>query len=151
MKQTHLYFFQKIQRFFLWLWRQKGTPSERARGIAVGVFSGCFPFFGLQTLLGISLASVFRGNHLLAASATWVSNPFTYVPLFWFNYKIGTFFLGESVFFNDVTLVTKEELWSQSWIVSLCLLFGSSIVGLILGFLAGIISYLFFKLFSIRE
>ncbi|MFO0103826.1 MAG: DUF2062 domain-containing protein, partial [Cyanobium sp.] len=57
--------------------------GERARGLAAGIFCGCFPFFGLQTLLGIGLASVLRGNHLLAAAGTWISNPFTYVPLYW--------------------------------------------------------------------
>ena len=72
-----------------WVWQQEGSPGQRARGLAAGIFCGCFPFFGLQTLLGIALASVVRGNHLLAAAGTWISNPFTYVPLYWFNYHVG--------------------------------------------------------------
>ena len=55
---------------------------------------GCFPFFGLQTLLGMALASLVRGNHLLAAAGTWISNPFTYLPLYWFNYNLGCRFWG---------------------------------------------------------
>ena len=31
-----------------WIWKYEGTPAERARGLAVGIFSGCFPFFGFH-------------------------------------------------------------------------------------------------------
>ena len=80
-----------------WIWQQEGSPGQRARGLAAGIFCGCFPFFGLQTLLGIALASVVRGNHLLAAAGTWISNPFTYVPLYWFNYHVGDVSRGEEL------------------------------------------------------
>ena len=86
---------RRLNRWLQWIWQQEGTPGQRARGLAAGVFCGCFPFFGFQTLLGIGLASVVRGNHLLAAAGTWISNPFTYVPLFWFNYRLGALILGE--------------------------------------------------------
>ena len=68
---------QRLQRGLQWLWQQEGTPGQRARGLAAGIFCGCFPIFGLQTLVGIAMASVVRGNHLLAAAGTWISNPFT--------------------------------------------------------------------------
>ncbi|KGG18280.1 hypothetical protein EV07_0196 [Prochlorococcus sp. MIT 0603] len=129
----------------LWIWRHEGTPAERARGIAVGVFSGCFPFFGLQSLMGICLASLFRGNHLLAVTATWISNPFTYIPLYWFNYKIGAFFLGGASSFNDLHKLTKRQIWDQGWIVSSKILLGSLILGLALGLLLGLASYIGFK------
>ncbi|MED5164816.1 MAG: DUF2062 domain-containing protein, partial [Cyanobacteriota bacterium] len=79
---------RRLRRWLVWLWQQEGTPGQRARGVAAGVFSGCFPLFGLQTLLGVALASVVRGNHVLAAIGTWISNPITYLPLYWFNYQI---------------------------------------------------------------
>jgi uncharacterized protein (DUF2062 family) len=76
----------RMRRGVLWLWRQEGTPGQRARGLAAGVFCGCYPFFGLQIFLSVGVASVVRGNHLLAAAGTLVSNPLTYLPLYWFNY-----------------------------------------------------------------
>ena len=85
---------KRLQEGLQWLWEQEGTPGQRARGLAAGIFCGCFPIFGLQTLAGITLASVVRGNHLLAAAGTWISNPFTYVPLYWFNYRIRGFVFG---------------------------------------------------------
>ena len=68
-------------------WEQSYSPYFNAKGIAVGVFSGCFPFFGLQTLMGLFIARVIKGNLLLAALGTWVSNPFTYIPLYLLNFR----------------------------------------------------------------
>ena len=95
IQQTLQGIIRRLRRWLVWLWQQEGTPGERARGIAAGVFSGCFPFFGLQTLLGVALASVVRGNHVLAAIGTWISNPITYLPLYWFNYQVDWYLLGE--------------------------------------------------------
>ena len=76
--------------------QQKGSPLFNAKGLAIGVFSGCFPFFGVQTIIGIFIARLAKGNILLAAIGTWISNPFTYVPLYYFNYKVGSVFLNNS-------------------------------------------------------
>ena len=55
-------------RWLRWLWSQEGTPGRRARGVAAGVFCGCYPFFGLRAVFSIGIASLVRGNHLLAAA-----------------------------------------------------------------------------------
>ena len=64
--------YKKILSLFL---KQDGTPFFNAKGVAVGVFCGCFPCFGFQTLLGLFLARVAKGNLFLAAIGTWISNP----------------------------------------------------------------------------
>ena len=84
MKKIFLNLIQRIRKFISWLWNQEGSPSMRALGLGVGIFSGCFPFFGLQTLMGVFLAKILKGNSILAAVGTWISNPFTYVPLYFF-------------------------------------------------------------------
>lgn len=92
--------------------RLRRKPKEMARGLAVGVFAGCFPLFGLQTLIGILLAILVRGNKFAAAAGTWISNPFTYVPLFMFNYKIGKLLLGS----HELGIEDNLELQDlQSW------------------------------------
>ena len=65
----------RMRRGVLWLWKQEGTPAQRARGLAAGVFCGCYPFFGLQIFLSVGVATLVRGNHLLAAAGTLVSKP----------------------------------------------------------------------------
>lgn len=74
--------------------RMEGSVESIARGLAVGVFAGWFPWFGLQILVALALAVLVRGNKLIAAAATWISNPLTYVPIFAFNYYVGRHLLG---------------------------------------------------------
>ncbi len=129
----------------MWIWQQEGTPAQRARGIAVGVFSGCFPFFGLQSLLGVALASLFKGNYLLAITATWISNPFTYIPLYLFNYKVGKLLLVQHNDLPEFNQIILSQIWSQGWLISIRLLLGSLIVGFSLAVVLGYMSYLTFK------
>ncbi|WP_233130225.1 DUF2062 domain-containing protein [Synechococcus sp. 1G10] len=46
-------FLARIHLCIHWLWMQEGSHGQRARGLADGVSCGCFPCFGLQTLLGV--------------------------------------------------------------------------------------------------
>ena len=135
----------KLHRLLVWLWQQEGTAGQRARGVAAGVFTGCFPLFGLQTLLGITLASVVRGNHLLAATGTWISNPSTYVPLYWFNYHVGSILLHKGPNTSDLSLNKSQALWNQGIDLTMRMLLGSTIVGLIAAGLTGGLTYLLLK------
>ena len=134
---------KKILSFF---WNQNGSPFFNAKGLAIGVFSGCFPFFGFQTLIGVFFAKLAKGNIVLAAIGTWISNPFTYIPLYYFNYKVGSIFFNtssdeiieKSLFIND--------LWKQGRIFSLRLLLGSSCVGFLLALICGSIVFFIYKI-----
>ena len=119
------------RRLLQWLWAQEGSHGQRARGLAAGIFCGCFPFFGLQTLLGVALASVVRGNHLLAAAGTWISNPFTYVPLYWFNYQLGSWLLGPGRGWPGLATLQSEGMRQLGWSLMSRLLLGSCLVGLV--------------------
>ena len=134
--------FKKILSLFL---KQNGSPIFNAKGVAVGVFCGCFPFFGFQTLLGLFLARILKGNLFLAAIGTWISNPFTYVPLYFFNYKVGSSLLKNSpdIIFDKSLII--EELWEQGSLFSLRLILGSTLVGLLLASISGVIVFLLYK------
>ena len=120
---------RRLQRGLQWIWQQEGTPEQRARGLAAGIFCGCFPIFGLQTLVGIALASVVRGNHLLAAAGTWISNPFTYVPLYWFNYQLGALLLGPGRRWPGFDALHQSDFGAMGWSVISRLMLGSTITG----------------------
>ena len=134
--------YKKILSLFL---KQDGSPFFNAKGIAVGVFCGCFPFFGFQTLLGLFLARVAKGNLFLAAIGTWISNPFTYVPLYFFNYKVGSSLLKNSpdIIFEKKMMI--EELLEKGSVFSLRLILGSALVGLFLASISGGIVFLLYK------
>ena len=148
MRKTFLNLIQRIRKFSYWLWNQEGSPSLRALGFGVGIFSGCFPFFGLQTLIGVFLAKIFKGNSLLAAVGTWVSNPFTYVPLYYFNYRVGSSLFDIEKDIVDFQNITTSELWSQSWRLSVRLFMGSLFVGLVTGIISGLCLYVLLKKIS---
>ncbi len=135
--------FKKILSLFR---HQNGSPYFNAKGLAIGVFSGCFPFFGFQTLIGIFFAKLAKGNIVLAAIGTWISNPFTYIPLYYLNYKVGSFFLNNS----SNNLIEKsfviDDLWKQGRFFSLSLLLGSSCVGLFLALICGSIVFFIYKI-----
>jgi uncharacterized protein (DUF2062 family) len=87
----------RISRYYYWrLIRLQDPPKYIARGVAVGVFAGCFPLFGMQTPISIVLALLLRGHKLCAAVCTWISNPLTYVPIYWLNFQIGRSLLRSS-------------------------------------------------------
>ena len=134
--------FKKILSLFL---KQNGSPFYNSKGVAVGVFCGCFPFFGFQTLLGLFLARVVKGNLFFAAIGTWISNPFTYIPLYFFNYKVGSFLLktSQDIIFDKNFFI--DDLWKRGSIFSLRLIFGSTLVGLFLASISGGIVFWLYK------
>ncbi|NJL45192.1 MAG: DUF2062 domain-containing protein [Leptolyngbyaceae cyanobacterium SM2_3_12] len=125
-------------RYLYWRFlRLQGTPEELSRGLGSGVFSGCFPLFGFQIIIGVAVATVLRGNRIMAAASTWVSNPFTYVPIFAFNFQVGHWLLGGGpiqVFQDLDTLKGWQDMGAD---VSIRLMLGSTVVGLV----AGVLSY----------
>jgi uncharacterized protein (DUF2062 family) len=77
-----------------WLWQL--SRRRVAAGAAIGVFFG-FAIPVLQIACAAALAVVLRANLPVAAVATLVSNPFTYVPIYAAAYKAGAVLLGEEV------------------------------------------------------
>lgn len=104
---------KRYYKYFLWrIRRLQEQPKAIARGFAVGVFTGSFPFFGLQMIAALLLAILLKANKVTAMMGTWISNPFTYVPIFFFNYQIGVFIL-EKIF--NIQLNYLDEFNSESW------------------------------------
>jgi hypothetical protein len=80
--------------YYLRFLRLKDDPVILARGVAIGIFIGITPTLPLHTLLIIFFASILRGNLITALlSATVVSNPFTFVPQYYFSWFAGNLLL----------------------------------------------------------
>jgi len=108
------------------------APHSLAGGVAIGMFMGFTPFFGLKTLLCIGAAYVFRCNPIaavIAVSLHDVVTPFWPV-LLEIEYAIGSRLLG---FFSGVLYpvsVTDFHLhdlmkWTTFFTVGLPMLVGS--------------------------
>ncbi|MEP0901104.1 DUF2062 domain-containing protein [Nodosilinea sp. FACHB-13] len=136
-KTTQPQWRRQLRYLYLRFLRLQGTSEQLARGMASGIFSGCFPLFGFQILIGVAVATVLKGNRMMAAAATWISNPFTYVPIFAFNYQVGLWLLGGSATQAFDDLDTLKSWMDMGTEVSARLMLGSTVVGLV----AGVASY----------
>ncbi len=129
-----IYWFKKPFRLMIISLRKlRGHPEVVARGMAVGVFAGCFPFFGLQSVMGIILATLIRGSKLSAIAGTWISNPFTYLPIFWLNFKVGQWLLGVETSFNPHSTDSLASFLELGPTLVITLLLGCCVVGAITG------------------
>lgn len=123
---------RRLRYFYLRFIRMRGSPHEISRGIAAGVFAGLFPLFGFQTIIGVVIAAVIRGNKIMAAAATWVSNPFTYVPIYFFNYRVGRLLLGNQAQANAFENAEALQSWmSMGAEIAITLFLGCFVTGLI--------------------
>ncbi|MBD2580324.1 DUF2062 domain-containing protein [Oscillatoria sp. FACHB-1406] len=117
--------------YYYRLLRLQGTPDAIARGVACGVFAGSFPWLGLQIVIAVVLATATRGNKIAAAAATWVSNPFTYVPIFAFNFKVGQWITGWHDFSIDDLDWTSSEIWHLGANFLGTMMLGCALVGVV--------------------
>ena len=66
-----------------------------AGGIAVGLFIN-FLTLPFQMFWAAFLAILFSVNLPIAVAVTWINNPFTFIPINFFIYKVGSILLMES-------------------------------------------------------
>jgi hypothetical protein len=129
-------FRRRLQYFYWRLLRLEGSPETLARGLACGVFAGLFPFFGSQTLLAILLAIIVRGNKILAAVGPWISNPFTSVPIYAFNFQVGKWLLRD-----NTKIAVNFESWQEVLELGSAILWPLFVGCVFMGLVCGIISY----------
>ena len=65
-------------------------PRRIALALAVGVFVGCTPFLGVQTLLSLVVALVFKLNRAATIAGTWLNLPWVMPFVYGAAFKIGT-------------------------------------------------------------
>lgn len=81
------------------------SPDEIAAGVALGVFVGIVPTFGLGGFIALAIASLLGWNRLAALLGGIIMNPFT-APFFWaLSGWVGTMILPRRV----AMLLTKLE------------------------------------------
>lgn len=68
-----------------------------ARGVALGLFVGFLLPIG-QIVVAALLAATARGNIMVAAAATLITNPLTFPPIYYAAYRIGAGMLGSTLY-----------------------------------------------------
>ncbi|WP_339731461.1 DUF2062 domain-containing protein [uncultured Gimesia sp.] len=90
-----------------------------ALGTAIGMFIALTPTVGIQMLMVICFAfltrPLFRFNQIASLITVYISNPLTIVPIYWFDYKIGTYYVGGSMTQSDFARILEFEGFSGWW------------------------------------
>jgi len=69
-------------------------PHRLALGVAIGLFVTFTPTIGFQSALVIALAWMFGANKLVGLPLVWISNPATFIPIYYPCYRLGRWVLG---------------------------------------------------------
>lgn len=131
---------QRTFRYYsLRLKRLGGDPKSLAMGTAVGIFIGITPTIPLHTVAIIGVTLLMRVNTIAALiSATVVSNPLTFAPLYYLSWKIGNFILPGRLTWERLQEVL-EVITSESFLVSLKTVSNLSINAVLVMMIGGIL------------
>ena len=90
--EQHIIREHKILRYFGTLLHDPNiwhlTKRSSAGGLATGLFCAFIPL-PVHMIVAASLSILFRVNLPIAVLATWITNPFTFAPIFIFAYELG--------------------------------------------------------------
>ncbi|RZJ54985.1 MAG: DUF2062 domain-containing protein [Flavobacterium sp.] len=134
-----------FKKFFLEdILESKDSNFKKSAAIALGIFIGMSPFWGLQTVLLLFFATILRLNKVIAYLSSNVSFP-PFIPfIIYGSLKMGSYFVT-----NDTALVLDSSLTfndiqknATQYIV------GSLILASISAIIVGLISYLLLTAFS---
>ena len=140
-----------------------GDPHYVALGLAIGVFVGVTPTIPFHTVLALSLAMMCNASKPAALIGVWVSNPFTVLFLYVFNYKVGHFFFENSsraINFiqilldhleGDGTLAEKLQFFTQFMQRQIRTFAIMNVGGLLMGIPAGAVTYIVSKWLLLKK
>ena len=69
--------------------RADDPPKRLALGVAVGIFIAFLPLIGVKTILAVGLAWLVGGNKAVGVPLVWISNPLTFVTMYYPGYWLG--------------------------------------------------------------
>jgi len=107
-RRKSLYYMAKLAK-------QSGTPECIARGVFWGVLVGWVIPFGLQLVIVIPLAFIFKANKLVACASTLVSNHFTIFIMYPFQCWAGSYMLGNPLEYAQLKQTFLKLLEDPSW------------------------------------
>lgn len=134
---------RKTKTALLKLLHLRDTPKRTAAAFAIGVFFGMSPvtppFLGLQTAMAILSAFAFKLNRLAAVVGTFVSNPFTFVPIYMFGTSLGAMVLRYDVHINPSAIrgLSLKEVFGNGKEIATAFFVGNFISAAI----AAVVSY----------
>lgn len=122
-------FFRQFKLNLIKLNRLRVQPDEIARGMALGLFIGMTPTFGIQMFLALVFAFILRQNKIAAVIGVWNTNPITAPFIYGLEYEIGRVLLGMPHPATQIEF-TFEAMKELGWQLASPLCLGSLILGI---------------------
>lgn len=95
------------------------TQHSIALGTTIGMFVGMTPTVGVQMIIVAILAFLtkpfFHFNRVAALITVYISNPVTLVPIYYFDYKVGTIFFESHYTIEDFRHILHFEGFVGWW------------------------------------
>ncbi len=95
------------------------SPHAIALGASIGIFVGLTPSVGIQTIVIVALVFLSRRffyfNVTAAMLSTYISNPLTMVPLYYFWYRVGTWFVPGNATVGQFEAILNFEGFVGWW------------------------------------
>jgi uncharacterized protein (DUF2062 family) len=99
--------------------RLEDSPHHVALGVSIGMFVGLTPTVGIQMLAVVTFAflthRLFTFNRLAALLTVYVTNPITTLPIYWFNYEVGTLFVDGEMSYESFAAVFEYHSLATWW------------------------------------
>lgn len=131
------------------------SPHRIALGMAVGLWVAWTPTVGLQTFIVLPIVWALRANPLAAILGIYLSNPLTFLPMYWAEYQLGAMFISEPPTIADFSLEPAGngqpggpiEITNIGWQMWLTMWIG----GILLGIITAIPGYFATRWFVIKS
>lgn len=111
---------RRLRAFFVYrVLHVDDTPHRIAFGVAIGIFVTWTPTLGFQMIIALALAWLLGANKLVGLPFVWISNPVTVGPIFYPNFALGRWLLGEHYErprFGRILLESGDS-WLETWVV----------------------------------
>ncbi|MGE4563852.1 MAG: DUF2062 domain-containing protein [Victivallaceae bacterium] len=104
-----------LRRYYHRMVSERGTPEYIARGWAVGVFVGWMIPVGLQMVVSLPLALLFRGSKLGAVVGTCITNPVTILVIYPAQCYLGNLITGGSLSYGELEVSLKELIEERTF------------------------------------
>ena len=100
---------EKLHRPNLWHFNRRSVSLA----FAVGFWAMYTPPLPLQMVIAAILAIYFNANLPISVALVWITNPVTWLPMYFFAYKVGSLVLGQGSFQFDQfsQLFSIEKAW----------------------------------------
>ncbi len=72
----------------------RDSPHSLALGLALGLWVALTPTVGIQMPIVVVIGTVIGANRLAGIAMCWISNPITFVPMYYGYYLLGLVILG---------------------------------------------------------